>query len=1004
MKYDHTKIEPKWQEKWNKARQHTPDINKVKSKFYNLWMFPYPSGEGLHAGHAFASTGSDAFGRYMRMNGKAVFQPIGYDSFGIHGENFAIKVGKHPKELMEKTTKYYESQLRSMGHGYDWSHTVTTSDTDYYKWTQWLFVQMFKAGLAYKKKASVNWCPGCKTVLADEQIMSPAQAAKVPKGYARIEDVPEGIKICERCGSIPVRKELEQWFFKITAYADRLLVGLEEIDWSERVVVAQKEWIGRSEGHLVRFGEIEVFTTRLDTINGATFLVLSPEVAQKYLDLVPKVNKNKVSKYIKESLNKSEQVRKTGEKKKTGVSMGFTVANPANGKEIPVWVADYVLGSVGTGAIMAVPKDDERDAQFAKKYKLPIAGSKTSKSEQEVLIKKGIVKKQTNYHLRDWLISRQRYWGPPIPMIYCTKCAVDSKSDLKVDTNFLYNESFEFTEELARRFYHEVLEGEHIEVPALKNERVYFTHEGWDHIYSTYRSKIEVISRFFALPKTIFALSQVDKLTDDKPRIYKKGGRTIKYWAVQAIVDGAWIRVIIRQLGRGQKHFYSVIWKGEEKNKSVKQAIKKGVVSRLYPRLQVIKTSNAYNKYITFIENLSRHKSEKGPGGDGWFPVPEEDLPVLLPEIKDYQPEGKGKGPLANHPEFYQVKCPNCGADAQRETDVSDTFVDSSWYFLRYPSTRSTRSGQVPFDSKITKKWLPVDLYFGGAEHAVLHLMYSRFVTMALHDLGYLDFEEPFPKFFAHGLVIKDGAKMSKSRGNVVNPDEYIKKYGADTLRLYLMFMGPMDGFPDFRDTGIEGMYRFLQRVWNFVAENKDVVLESEADSREVLVKVHQTIKKVTSDIESFKYNTAIASIMEFVNVLNEKSQRSSRAKSRDNKRKIRCAEWDEAMQVLAQLLAPFAPHITEELWVEVLGQKFSIHVSKWPKSDPEVAKEEEIVIAVQVNGKLRSQLSIKYQVASIKEEVIKIAKQDTKVRKWLTGKKIKKTIYVPGKIVNFVV
>lgn len=573
MKYDHTKVEGKWQDAWRSKSMFTPDIEEAENKFYNLWMFPYPSGEGLHAGHAFASTGSDVYGRFKARLGKVVFQPIGYDSFGIHAENFAIKIGETPQKMLSRTTKHYEKQLRSLGHGYDWTRTVTTSDIDYYHWTQWLFIKMFQAGLAYKKKAAVNWCPGCKTVLADEQIMTPAQAGKVPKGYDSLEDVPEGIKVCERCGSIPERKELKQWFFKITDYAERLLKGLEKIDWSNRVVVAQKEWIGKSEGHLVKFGDIEVFTTRLDTINGATFVVVSPEVAKEYLDKVPDDHKNKVSEYIEKSLSLSEQERKIGEKKKTGVDMKFEVINPATKKAVPVWVADYVLGSVGTGAIMAVPKDDSRDAAFAKKFKLPVVPSKTTKVEQENLTKMGIAKKQTNYHLRDWLISRQRYWGPPIPMINCEDC--------------------------------------------------------------------------------------------------------------------------------------------------------------------------------------------------GWQPVPEEDLPVVLPKIKDYQPEGKGKGPLANHPEFYKVECPNCSKEAKRETDVSDTFVDSSWYFLRYPTVGSKTAGEKAFDPKITKKWLPVDLYFGGAEHAVLHLMYARFIAMVLFDLKLIDFEEPFPKFFAHGLVIKDGAKMSKSRGGI---------------------------------------------------------------------------------------------------------------------------------------------------------------------------------------------------------------------------------------------
>jgi len=625
-KYNHTVIEKKWQAKWRETKLYNPDIlhTQRKSKFYNLWMFPYPSAEGLHAGHAFASTGSDIAGRFQRMHAKTVFQPIGYDSFGIHTENFAIKIGETPQKLLARATIHYEQQFRSMGHGYDWTRTVATHEKDYYKWTQWLFVKLFKAGLAYKKKAFVNWCPSCKTVLSDEQVVTPAQAGKFPLGYSSTEEVPEGIRVCERCGSIPERKELSQWFFRITKYADRLLDNLPKIDWTEKVKVAQKEWIGRSEGANVKFDlkgknlNLEVFTTRLDTIDGVTFLVLAPEKVDSLLEIIPASNLKNVSKYIKDSLNKSEQQRKRGEKEKTGVNTGLLAINPSNLQEIPVWIADYVLMDYGTGVVMGVPYFDDRDKAFAEKFSLPIQKIKLNK--EIINAKKIWFKKKVHYHLRDWLISRQRYWGPPIPMIHCKKCASAGKS-------------------------------------------------------------------FFDLQSVTLKVEQTD-------------------------------------------------WKHA-----------------------------------------------------GWYP--EENLPVVLPEISDYQPEGNGKGPLANHPDFYKVNCPNCGGEAERETDVSDTFVDSSWYFLRYPSVDAESSSKMSFDNKITKSWLPVDLYFGGAEHSVLHLMYARFVTMVLSDLKLIDFEEPFPRFYAHGLMIKDGAKMSKSRGNVVNPDEYIEKFGADTLRLYLMTPAP---------------------------------------------------------------------------------------------------------------------------------------------------------------------------------------------------------------------
>jgi leucyl-tRNA synthetase len=732
QKYNHNEIEKKWQKVWEKDGIYSPDINKSGNKFYNLWMFPYPSAEGLHAGHAFASTGSDIYARYLRMNGKTVFQPIGYDSFGIHSENYAIKIGENPHEVVRRTTMHYEEQMRSLGHGYDWTKTVTTSDPDYYRWTQWLFLKMWEKGLAYKKKAEVNFCPSCKTVLADEQVIDGA---------------------CERCQSVVGKKDLEQWFFKITDYAERLLKGLDKINWSERVVKAQRGWIGKSEGMMVKFGDIKVFTTRPDTLNAVTFLATS-------------------------------EMYEEGSKEKKGEFTGKYAVSPLDGRKIPIWKTNYVAPGYGTGIIMGVPAHDERDMDFAKKYQIDIIQKDPDEKLWDEIEKKGWGTKHTNFHLRDWSVCRQRYWGPPTPMIKCPIC--------------------------------------------------------------------------------------------------------------------------------------------------------------------------------------------------GWVPVPEKDLPVLLPSISDYKPEGKGRGPLANHPDFYNVSCPKCGKPAQRETDVIDTFVDSSWYFLRYPSVGLNDEA---FNDQITKKWLPVDLYFGGAEHSVLHLMYARFVIMVLHDLKFVDFDEPFPKFFAHGLMIKDGAKMSKSRGNVVNPDEYVSKYGADTLRLYLMFMGPMDGYPDFRDTGIEGMYRFVDRLWR-IFNTKTV----ENSNTNVDIKMHQTIKKVTEDIQEFKYNTAISAVMEYVNTLSQKGA--------SNKN----------LEVLVKLIAPFTPHLAEEVWHEVLKNKDSIHISAWPKHDPKLIKEENVTVVVQINGKLRGELIVDGNLSQNKEEMEKLAKSDGKITKWLKDLKIIKVVFVPGKIINFVI
>lgn len=778
-KYNHTLIEKKWQAKWDKAKLYVPDLKKDRNPFYNLWMFPYPSAEGLHAGHAFASTGGDIYGRFMRMQGKDVFQPIGYDSFGIHSENYAIKINEKPQQVVKRTTKRYGEQMKALGHGYDWTRTVTTSDPDYYKWTQWLFVKMFEAGLAYKKKATVNFCPSCKTVLADEQVMSPAQAGKEPRNASGevVEDSGE-LKVCERCGTIVEKRDLDQWFFKITQYADRLLSGLTKIDWSERVVTAQRNWIGKSEGMIINFikenGEaMPVFTTRPDTLNAVTFLVIS-----------------------------DEKMYNEGKSEKVGEFTGEYALDPLTGKKLPIWKTNYIAPGYGTGAVMGVPAHDERDREFAEKYHLDIVEKEPDESLWQRVEKESWGKKHTNYHLRDWLVSRQRYWGAPIPMIDCPK--------------------------------------------------------------------------------------------------------------------------------------------------------------------------------------------------DGWVPVPEKDLPVLLPNISDYKPEGTGRGPLANHKDFYEVKCPKCGSTARRETDVMDTFVDSSWYFLRYPSVGDDKNA---FDPEITQKWLPVDFYFGGAEHSVLHLMYARFVTMVLHDLKYIDFDEPFPKFFAHGLMIKDGAKMSKSRGNVVNPDEYINKFGADALRLYLAFMGPMDSSPDFRDSGMEGASRFLGRVWRLFEEfsscSSSTFRVPAATSRKsasagasrilIYTKLHQTIKEVTEDVSQCKYNTAIAKIMELVNVMTEHGVDK------------------ESLKNLALLLAPFAPHMTEEIWVEYLHMPFSVHKAPWPSYEAKYIAQKEATIIVQINGKMRGTLVLGSEMSGVEGKVVETAKKEEKIAKWLEGKTIKKVVFVPGRLVNFV-
>jgi len=830
--YKPSLIETKWQEYWLKNRIYQPNLDDAKKPFYNLMMFPYPSAEGMHVGNMYAFTGSDVYGRFKRMQGFDVFEPIGLDGFGIHSENYALKVGRHPKDQAKISQENFYRQLRATGNSFAWENKLETYDPDYYKWTQWIFIQLFRKGLAYRKKALVNFCPSCKTVLADEQVISGR---------------------CERCGTEVIKKELKQWFFKITEYAERLLNNIEKLDWTEKVKIAQKQWIGRSEGAIIRFKikdsrikdtEIEVFTTRPDTLYGATFLVLAPE---HFLSSQIARDNKEAEKYIRNAQNKTEQERIAEGKGKRGIDTGLKALNPATKEEIPIFIADYVVMGYGTGAIMAVPAHDQRDFEFAQKYNLDIrfvikplngkldAGKAYTGPGQIInsgdnwndyyvpdaipkiiddLEKWGIGKRQVQYHLRDWLISRQRYWGPPIPLVFCENCA--------------------------------------------------------------------------------------KKIRNPKFRIQIK-----------------------KEFSKGE------------------------------------------------LEN------------PGWIAVKEKDLPVLLPDVKDWKPTGTGKSPLASIETFVKTKCPNCKGSAIRETDVSDTFLDSAWYFFRYLSPDKK---EIIFDKKRVEKWLPVSMYIGGAEHSVLHLLYSRFITMVFKDLGLISFEEPYSRFRAHGLLIKEGAKMSKSRGNVVVPDAYIRKFGADTLRLYLMFLGPFTQGGDFYDTGIEGMHRFVKRVWKLVQENSEFKSQKSKPTIEAQRMMHKTIKRVTEDIEGLRYNTAIAALMEYYNFLSKQQTVSK-----------------NEIEALILLISPFAPHMAEELW-QLMGYKNSVNETAWPKFSEEFLIEKNATIVLQINGKTRDTFIVEMDKIEDKQTIEKIAKQREKAQKYLKNRQIKNTIYVKGKIINFVV
>ncbi|MFV1986531.1 MAG: leucine--tRNA ligase [Gemmatimonadota bacterium] len=810
--YDVTAVEAKWQTFWEENGINEPDLDEVERPFLNLMMYPYPSAEGLHVGNLYAFTGADIYGRFSRLRGEDVFEPIGYDAFGIHSENHALKVDTHPTELIPSNTRNFERMLRAAGLMTDWSRTVDTTDPRYYKWTQWIFVQLLKAGLAEKKEAPVNWCPSCQTVLANEQVIG---------------------GLCERCDTPVEQRLLSQWFFKITEYTERLLENLEWIDWSESTKTAQRNWIGRSEGARLRFpladsenDVIEVFTTRPDTIFGATFMVVAPEhpFVQR---LTSDDQREVVGAYVSAAAAVDlVERRKTDDREKTGVFTGGYATNPATGEPIEVWVADYVLMDYGTGAIMAVPAHDRRDFAFARTFGLPVvavvaprgdAGGPASgdeayveHSDDEVLInsdrfsglpadeggraitewlgEKGLGAAEVNYRLHDWCISRQRYWGPPIPVIYCDDCGI--------------------------------------------------------------------------------------------------------------------------------------------------------------------------------------------------VPVPEEDLPVELPYVEDFRPDESGVGPLARSEEFLHTTCPTCGGAAKRETDVSDTFLDSAWYFLRYPSTEFD---DRPFDAERTAKWLPVSMYIGGEEHAVLHLLYSRFITMALKDLGHLDFEEPYVRFRKHGLLIKDGAKISKSRGNVILPDEYIERFGADVFRMYLMFLGPFQTGGDFRDSGLAGPQRFLSKVWRSVT---GAIEEGRRgfDDPAIERAMHATIKKVGDDLADLDYNTAIAAMMDYLNVIRANG---------------RTASVDE-VSPLVTLLGPFAPHIAEELWERLGGEPSIFQNAKWPEYDEALLVLDELDLPVQVNGKLRA--TIRVARGASQEAVHEAAMAEENVRRHVEGVEIRKIIHVPDRLLNLVV
>ena len=949
------------------------------------------------------------------MQGFDVFEPIGLDGFGIHSENFALKVGKHPMDLSKKTENNIYVQLHAIGNGFAWSNKLETYDTNYYKWTQWIFVQLFKRGLAYRAKASVNWCPDCKTVLADEQVVSKSQRAREPESQSeQVTSYKLQVTsyVCERCGTEVEKRELEQWFFRITNYAQRLLSGLDKIDWSEKVKIAQRNWLGKSEGLLLKFESdiesnitVEVFTTRPDTLYGVTFMALAPEHPQvtKILDKSKGLLKRQIQKYVTDSIKKPEAERigliesekqKDSEFVKTGIKTPFHCTNPVSGKQLPIFIADYVVMSYGTGAVMGVPAHDQRDYLFAKKYHIDIV---------EVIKPAGPVDPGT----RGPVGSSSRSTSSPALSSFRVKSESRSSSRKSWVRALSGTPSAAATPRAVDQLSQEA-----------------FTDLG-----------LLVNSEKFSGLKSQEAIKAISNFAVKKGFGTKKVMWHLRDWIIsrQRYWGSPIPMIFCEKCYKTGKSWFST--------NEAKELLKGMGISNLkFP----ISNENSKLKIKNSVQWATGWPASNASRSDaGWYPVPESDLPVELPYIENFKPTHStssgqaGMGPLAKHPEFYKVFCPACGALARRETDVSDTFLDSAWYFLRYPSVKEENSKLqtpnpkklefgnwdlgIPWDRQITKRWLPVDMYIGGAEHSVLHLLYSRFLTMAFYDMDLIDFQEPFSKFRAHGLLIKEGAKMSKSKGNVVLPDPYIAKYGTDTLRTYLMFCGRFDQGGDFRDTGIEGMHRFLKRVWRLVTGKSKFEIRNSKLSSEAAYLMHKTIKKVSEDIENLRYNTAISTIMEWVGTLEKRAVGSYEGVVGSKNKNLPTTNYEliteEEVKNLLLLLAPFAPHMTEELWSRLqttdyrLQQKKavdsrqwteSIHIHPWPKYDPKLATSQKIELVVEVNGKVRDKIVVDRGIE--KEDAQKQALEQENTQKHLDGKTPQKVIFVRGRLINFVV
>ena len=946
-RYNFKEIESKWQKQW---AEEPARGEEGRPKFYNLVMFPYPSGGGLHMGHARTYTIGDVIARFKRMRGFNVLHPMGWDAFGMPAENAAIQRGLHPGYWTNQAIEAIERQQKALAISYDWDRRFASCQPEYYRWTQWLFIQFFKRGLAYKKKAPVNWCPACQTVLANEQ-------------------VEEGG--CWRCQTPVVKKDLEQWFFRITSYADRLLADLDLLEeWPERVKTMQRNWIGKSQGALVDFPvyapaetptpmeaggnhteKIAVFTTRPDTLWGATFMVLAPEHPLVAKLTLPERRKE-VEAYIEQARRQTDVERQSTEKEKTGVWIGAYAVNPVNGEKIPIWIADYVLVTYGTGAIMAVPAHDERDFAFALKYGLPILP---------------VIQRNDG-------IAKSLIWPGSMP------------EGFRV---LLEGESFQFQVGPvgnAGEGFFVTLHGHDQIDRYLELVRRHLRPGHWNEVLG---ARWVIVFPDEACPLDSIAanhriLARCKALCPDVGE-----NRTV----MEMVSHQPFYRDILFHADHGP-----MISSAELTGTSGEEAYAK--VTHWLAERGIGKASTNY-RLRDWLISRQRYWGAPIPivycPVCGIMPVPEEQLPVLLPE--DAPLTGEGGSPLEKVPSFVQTTCPRCNGPARRETDTMDTFVDSSWYYLRYTSPNAlTHPEDRPFDSQAANHWLPVDLYIGGIEHAILHLLYSRFFTKVLADMGMVDFQEPFTKLFTHGMVTLGGSAMSKSRGNVVAPDETIEKYGADAARLYPLFISPPEMDAEWSERGLEGIFRFLNKVWrqslDFLEIQTTLSNPWSLHEQALRAKTHDTIRRVSQDIEErFRLNTAISAMMELVNAWGDYQLASSLQRNQ--------AVEMEVLETLSLLLAPFAPHIASELW-ERAGKTGDVHRASWPVWDEAILKMEKATLVIQVNGKLRDRLEVQKGLTA--EETERLILDSQRVQKFLEGKPVRKVIVIPDKIANIVV